>query len=103
MDSNSLDGKMIAGAVLFVYENTVHTQYLASDETSRKLGGLDLLIKTLIDKFSTNKLFFDFGISTENSGLFLNKGLIFQKESFGARVVCYQTWEINCEKYVKQN
>ena len=88
-------GKMIAATLLFIYDNVVHTQYMAADETARKIGGLDLLIKTVMDKFSPDKAYFDFGISSENNGQFLNEGLIAQKESFGGRTTIYQTWEIN--------
>lgn len=88
------NGKMIAGTLIFVYDNIVHTQYMAADDTAREIGGLDLLIKTLIDKFATEKNFFDFGISTEDGGKFLNTGLISQKEGFGGRGIVYDMWEI---------
>ena len=88
------EGEIIAGTLLFVYDDVVHTQYLASNEKSKKIGGLDLLVKTVMDKFSQSHTYLDFGISTEDGGKFLNEGLISQKESFGGRTICYQTWEI---------
>ena len=88
------DNKIIAGTLLFVYENVVHTQYMAANDKSREIGALDLLIKTLMDKFSQTHTYFDFGISTEDNGKLLNEGLISQKEGFGGRTGCYQTWEI---------
>lgn len=90
----SLNDEMIAGTLIFEYENAVHTQYMASNKISREIGGLDLLIKTLIDKYQNTKMYFDFGISTENNGQILNEGLISQKEGFGGRTVVYQLWEI---------
>ena len=39
-------------------------------------------------------MYFDFGISTENNGKFLNEGLISQKEGFGGRTTVYQTFEL---------
>lgn len=89
------EDKIIAGTLLFVYENVVHTQYMAANEKAREIGGLDLLVKTVMDKVSEDKSYLDFGISTEDSGKYLNEGLISQKEGFGARTVCYQTWEMN--------
>lgn len=86
--------QMIASALLFIYPNTLHTQYLAANDTAREIGGLDLLIKTLIDKYNKTKIYFDYGISTENMGRYLNEGLIAQKEGFGGRTVVYQTWEV---------
>lgn len=87
-------GRMIAATLLFVYGDVVHTQYMAADKSAREIGGLDLLIKTLMDGFAETKTYFDFGISTEDDGRFLNEGLISQKEGFGGRTVIYQTWEI---------
>ena len=76
-----------------MYEHAVHTRYLAANEYARENGGLDLVISELIELFKGKK-YFDFGISTENMGRFLNQGLIAQKEGFGGRTVAYQTWEI---------
>ena len=85
---------IIAGAVLFVYQNVVHTQYMAANDKAREIGGLDLLIKRVMDILSQSHTYLDFGISTEDNGNFLNEGLISQKEGFGGRTICYQTWEI---------
>ena len=82
---------MIAGAVVFVYNNVVHTQYLAANDIAREIGALDLCISEIISKYSSSKQFLDFGISTENGGIVLNNGLISQKEGFGARTLVYQT------------
>ena len=90
----SLNNEVIAGTLIFEYENVVHTQYMASNKISREIGGLDLLIKTLIDKYQNTKMYFDFGISTENNGQFLNEGLISQKEGFGGRTTVHQTFEL---------
>lgn len=89
------NGQMIAGTLLFVYKDIVHTQYLASNEKGREIGALDLVISSLIEEYKNEKRYFDFGISTEDGGKFLNEGLISQKEGFGARTVCYNTWELS--------
>lgn len=89
-----LDGKLIAGSVVFEYEKTVHTQYMAANSIAREIGALDLTISTMIEKYRPSKKWFDFGISTENSGRVLNRGLIAQKEGFGGRTVVYQTWSL---------
>ena len=41
----------------------------------------------------TDFKYFDFGISTEHNGRLLNEGLIYQKEGFGGRGICYDTYE----------
>jgi len=48
----------------------------------------------LIKNVYRNKKYFDFGISTENNGRILNKGLIAQKEGFGARAYVHDFYEI---------
>ena len=90
-----LNDETIAGTVIFVYKNLVHTQYLAANDKAREIGALDLVINSLINKFKNeDKQYFDFGISTENQGRYLNEGLIFQKESFGGRSVIYDFYEL---------
>lgn len=86
--------RMIAGTVLFIYDNAVHTQYLAASQLAREIGALDLTISMVIENYKTSKKWLDFGISTEDFGHYLNEGLIFQKEGFGGRTNIYQTWKI---------
>lgn len=86
--------QIIAATVLFVYDKLVHTQYMAANNIARELGGLDLLIKILIDLYKDKKQYFDFGISTEDNGHYLNEGLIHQKEGFGGRAICYDWYEM---------
>ena len=88
-------GKMIAGAVLFVYPNIVKTQYLAANDTAREIGALDLIISEALDEYSESKKWFDFGKSTEGAGDILNEGLIAQKEGFGGRTVMNKTWQLD--------
>ena len=85
----------ILGGVL-VFENTqiVHTQYLANSIIGRDVGALDFVIDKLINEIYKDKKYFDFGISNENDGRFLNTGLIAQKEGFGARAVVHDFYEL---------
>ncbi|WP_233711716.1 GNAT family N-acetyltransferase [Helicobacter pullorum] len=92
-----IDKEIIAAALLFIYDDLVHTQYLAANERAREIGALDLLIKTLMDEFTKSKKYFDFGISTENGGQVLNQGLISQKEGFGGRSVAHQFFVLAAE------
>lgn len=88
------DEKIIAGAVIYETEFVAHTQYLSNGDIGRELGALDLIIDYLIKDEYKNKKYFDFGISTEESGKFLNKGLISQKEGFGARAIVQDSYEL---------
>lgn len=89
-----LRGDLIAGIVLYEYKRVVHTQYMAANDIARSIGALDLAVMTVIEMYREEKLWLDFGISTENGGWYLNEGLISQKEGFGGRTNVYEIWEI---------
>ena len=86
---------MIAGAVVYEYDTLVHTQYLATNDTARRIGALDLAINHVKETFKDSKKWLDFGISSEDNGMYLNEGLISQKESFGGRTVVYSAWKLD--------
>ncbi|MCW2481842.1 GNAT family N-acetyltransferase [Candidatus Symbiopectobacterium sp. NZEC135] len=87
------DEEIIAGCLVFDFGCVVHTQYLASSPEGRTLGALDYLLATLIQQVYQEKKYFSFGISTEQSGTFLNEGLIAQKEGFGGRGIVHDFYE----------
>lgn len=95
--------EMIAGTVIYESEEVAHAQYIASSELGKSLGGLDLLFHYLLTEVFQNKTYFDFGISTEQQGKFLNKGLIEFKEGFGGRAVTYDFFEINIANVARDN
>lgn len=87
-------GKMYAGVVIFDTPQTVHAQYIANSEEGREIGALDLVMDYLINTYAVSKKYFDFGISTEDGGRYLNNGLISQKEGFGGRAIVYDFYEL---------
>lgn len=88
------DTKVLGGTLVFENEITVHTQYLANSFEGRNVGALDFVIDKLINEVYSNKRYFDFGISNEDAGRYLNTGLIAQKEGFGARAVVHDFYEL---------
>ena len=90
-----LNGELLAGTVIFIYENLIHTQYMGSNEIGRKIGALDFLIGKLMEKYGETKRYLDFGISNENNGRYLNEGLCAQKEDFGGRTVAYDQYVLD--------
>lgn len=88
------NGEMVAGVLLFVYDNMIHTQYMASSAYGRENGGLDIVLATIIDEYRDQKRYLDFGISTEDAGRMLNLGLVSQKEGFGARSIVYDFYKL---------
>lgn len=89
------ESKILAGVLIFETEMVAHTQYLANSLEGRDIGALDFLIDKIIKEKYSNKKYFDFGISNENSGLILNTGLIAQKEGFGASAVAHDFYELD--------
>ena len=88
-----LGEEMVAGTVVYVMPRVVHVQYISASRKGKSVGALDLLFRCLINEVFVHKSFFDFGKSTEDQGRWLNTSLIFQKEGFGGRGVCYDTYE----------
>lgn len=86
---------ILAGAVIFNTKNVIHTQYLFNTNLGRDVGALDGLIDHLVKDIFIDKKYFDFGTSNENQGIFLNEGLISQKEGFGGRAVVHDFYEVS--------
>ncbi|WP_101690224.1 GNAT family N-acetyltransferase [Dysgonomonas massiliensis] len=89
------EGEIIGGTVLFITDQVVHVQYIAATVDGKKNGAIDQLINFILnsDIFSDKK-YFDYGVSTECGGYYLNENLINQKEGFGARATLYDIYEI---------
>ena len=88
-----MTGKCVAGVVMYHTERVAHVQYISANELGKEISALDFLFNHLINQVYTNISYFDFGTSVENQGYYLNKGLSFQKQGFGARGVVYQQYE----------
>ncbi len=87
--------ELLAGALVFVNQTVVHTQYLASSEAGRGVGALDFLIDDLMRTHFPDKHYLSFGISTEEHGRRVNSGLLGSKEAFGARAVAHDLYELD--------
>lgn len=87
----------LGGTLIFETPQVVHTQYISASEEGKRDGALDLLFDHLINKVYRDVPYFDFGKSSDGDGHDLNRQLIFQKEGFGGRGVCYDwyTYSIN--------
>lgn len=89
---------VVAGCLLFVMPRVVHVQYIAASDEGRDVGALDWIFNHLVADVPhqwPSVAYLDFGISTEQGGRVLNEGLIFQKEGFGARGICYDEYELS--------
>lgn len=86
---------LLGGTLIFDSGSVWHAQYIASTENGRDKGALDKLFIDLI-KMATikGKKFFDFGISTEDDGNFINNGLVSFKEGFSGTAAIHQKMTI---------
>ena len=86
-------GTVLGGTVIYETQRVVHTQYISASPVGKVPGALDLLFHHLLTEEYKDVEYFDFGKSSEGDGHDLNAQLIFQKEGFGGRGVCYDTYE----------
>ncbi|MDR0866638.1 MAG: GNAT family N-acetyltransferase [Candidatus Symbiothrix sp.] len=92
-----LHGVLLAGIVIYDYNQVVHTQYMANSVEGRNRGALDYVNYVLINEVYSNRKYFSWGISTEQGGTVLNTGLIQQKEMMGGRGIALDTYRIEIE------
>ena len=86
--------KVIGGVLLYVTPQVVHTQYISATEEGKKLHAIDAIIRNILMDDLQGCKYFDFGTSNEDMGRYLNESLIYQKEGFGGRAVCYDWYEV---------
>ncbi|HMG68661.1 MAG TPA: GNAT family N-acetyltransferase, partial [Chitinophagaceae bacterium] len=94
-----LEGSIVAGTTLFVTPHVVHCQYISSNDEGRKSGCLNLLFRHLVEDIFPSYRFFDFGIVNENDGSEINTGMLFWKESFGARTQKQDFYRVRTASY----
>lgn len=86
------DGDTVAGAVVYIDRNVIHTQYMATTQRGREVKALVPLICTIPQfGWADGRAYLDFGSSCEQGGQILNRGLLLQKSGLGGRsVACCQ-------------
>lgn len=89
-----LNDEFLAGTLVYVTPTVAHTQYITTTEKGRETFAFDFLGNELISNVYADKIWFDFGISTEDGGMMLNEGLCQQKETFGGRGFVYDFYEL---------
>jgi hypothetical protein len=89
------DKKIMAGGVVYLVNDVVHLQYASASPEGEKIHAGDFLYELCIRKLFPDYRYFDFGISTEKNGSFLNEGLIAHKEEFGGNTVVYDHYEMS--------
>lgn len=92
----TLDGELLAGVVMYLSQPVAHCQYIGASPQGKDSKALTLLFDYLIGEAKASGYrYFDFGISNEDHGRYLNEGLVRQKSRLGGRGIVYNTFEIN--------
>ncbi|MCR4603645.1 MAG: GNAT family N-acetyltransferase [Prevotella sp.] len=88
------DNVVVGGVVLYVTPQVVHAQYSSATPEGKRLGAMDFLYSQIMGVDYAEYPYFDFGRSTDNAdGSSLNEPLVFQKEGYGGRGLCYDIYE----------
>jgi hypothetical protein len=86
---------MTGGIIVYETRGVAHIQYVASNSLGKRIGAVESILDYLINSYYCDKQYFDFGISTEMGGAYLNCGLAEYKEGFGARTIAYDTYQVD--------
>lgn len=91
----TLGSEMLAGVVLYLSMPVAHCQYIGATPQGKESKALTLLFEHLINEYQQLGFrYFDFGISNEDHGRYLNEGLVRQKSRLGGRGIAYNAFEI---------
>lgn len=85
--------EVVAGLTFYLSPQVLHGQYCSSTPVGKKVGAVDAIYERAMYEDFPNYQYLDFGRSTEGDGSILNTGLVAQKEGFGGRAICYDTYE----------
>ena len=88
-----LGDEILAGMVLYVSKQVARAQYSSATPLGKQLGAIDILYDRIIHHDYANLPYFEFGTSAMADSNVINESLIFQKEGFGGRGVCFDRYE----------
>lgn len=91
------DGEILGGAVIYKDRGVLHLQYAACTPRGKDLYATDIIYHRLIfDLFPyPASRYFNFGISNEDAGRYLNEGMVAHKEEFGGRSIVYDIYTLD--------
>ncbi|GEO03915.1 hypothetical protein AAE02nite_15790 [Adhaeribacter aerolatus] len=86
--------ELIGGTIIYLSQQVVHLQYIATTVTGKSMHALDIIMHHLIQTYRSEKKYINFGISPGEDVFGLNTGLIQNKESFGSRSLPHDIYEL---------
>ena len=87
------NGMLLAGTVLYITEQVAHSQYISASAEGKRLHAVDAIYDHIIHEAYADKQYIDLGTSNMPHSSELHESLIYQKEGFGGRAVCFDTYE----------
>jgi hypothetical protein len=90
--AHSKEGELLAGTVLYLCGDVVRSQYISASPEGKRLHAVDGLYDRIINDVYPDS-YIDLGTSNIPHSSDLHDSLIYQKEGFGGRAVCFDTYE----------
>lgn len=90
---SKLDEEILAGIVIYVSTQVVRAQYSSATPYGKQVGAIDIIYDRIINHDYSQYPYFEFGTSALDHTCAINESLVFQKEGFGARAICFDRYE----------
>ena len=87
------EGVILAGILLYVSTQVARAQYSSATPEGKQLGAIDIMYDRIINHDSVVLPYFEFGTSAMADSNAINESLVFQKEGFGGRGICFDRYE----------
>ena len=85
--------EILAGIVIYVSSQVVRAQYSSATPLGKELGAIDVIYDRIINHDYSRYPYFEFGTSAKGHTNDINESLVFQKEGFGGRCICFDQYE----------
>ncbi len=89
-----MGNEMLGGIVIYVTHTVVHAQYIGATAAGKDAGAIDACISYVLASGCEGQLWFDLGTSMLDQGRTLDENLIGNKETWGARSVTCDHYEL---------
>ena len=87
------DGVILAGILLSVSTQVARAQYSSATPEGKQFGAIDIMYDRIINDEYHHLPYFEFGTSAMTDSNVINESLVFQKEGFGGRGICFDRYE----------
>ena len=85
--------EILAGMVRYVSSQVARAQYSSASLLGKQLGAIDIIYDRVICHDYSHLPYFEFGTSAMADSNAINESLVFQKEGFGGRGICFDRYE----------